>query len=63
MHIAKEDDKQPRTWSDGTEHGLPFLARNRSFADTISSSSAIKQNSFGKREKDQGRKKRTRGDH
>ena len=55
-HIAKEDDKQPRTCSDDTVEGCS--------AGTICSSFCRNKERiiFGKREQDQGRKVRTRGD-
>ena len=62
MHIAKEDDKQPRTCSDGPVQGLSFqrelVLPQTQFVVVVEQ---IK-NSFVNREKDQGRKKRTRGD-
>ena len=62
MHIAKEDDKQPRTCSDGMVQGLPSWHELVLSAGTICSSGGTKHEFFRKTEQDQGRKERTRGD-
>ena len=61
MHIAKEDDKQPRTCSDGTVQGLS-VKHKRVLPQTHFVVVVERKNSFVKREKDQGRKDRTRSD-